>query len=144
MGSEMCIRDRYDRLGRMFEETGGRVVVDSAFAQGEYPFLMKSAQDYVGSSSNGGELIRFRQATGVRQSAEWGMRGLQGSFPRMKERFFYEECGERKIVLTSVTLLYNFRAVKVGMNQIQSTFMPHMSCEADQFIYHTLTSSTFS
>jgi hypothetical protein len=26
------------------------------------------------------------QATSLRQAAEWGMRALQGSFPRLKER----------------------------------------------------------
>jgi hypothetical protein len=35
-----------------------------------------------------------RQATSVRQLSEWGMRGLQGSFPRLKDRLLYEERGE--------------------------------------------------
>ena len=52
-----------------------------------------------------------------------GNAGLQVIFPRMKERFVYEERGERKIVLASVTLLYNFRAAKVGMNPVSYTHL---------------------
>jgi hypothetical protein len=66
--------------------------------------------------------------------AEWGMRGLQGSFPRLKDRIMYEERGERRLILELVVLLYNFRASVVGMNQIQSVFMPWLEKNANQFI----------
>lgn len=36
-----------------------------------------------------------RDATSVLQSADWGMRALQGSFPILKDRMIYEERGER-------------------------------------------------
>ena len=38
-------------------------------------------------------------ATSMCQSAEWGMRSLQASFPRIKDRILYEKLGERKSIL---------------------------------------------
>ena len=54
------------------------------------------------------------------------MRCLQGSFPRIKDKFRYEEKGERKLILQMIVLLYNFRASKVGQNQIASVYMPYL------------------
>ena len=76
-----------------------------------------------------------RQATSVRQLSEWGMRALQGSFPRLKDRLLYEERGERRIILEMIVLLFNYRASTVGMNQIQSSFMPHLERSANKFIF---------
>jgi hypothetical protein len=52
------------------------------------------------------------------------MRGLQSSFPRLKDRFMYEEYSEWLLVLLTIIHLYNFHARYVGMNQIRSLFMP--------------------
>lgn len=71
-------------------------------------------------------------ATSARQTAEWGMRGLQASFPRLKDRFVYEERGERRITLKMLLLLYNMRARMVGINQIRNTYMPHLIQDANQ------------
>lgn len=126
----------YDRLGEYFERYGGRIVVDSAFCRGDFPYLIKSAQDE--SAANGlEEVVTLRQATALRQAAEWGMRAFQGSFPRMKDRFIYEENGERKVVLWATVLLFNIRSRLVGLNQIQSTYMPHLSVEANFFLRDT-------
>ena len=57
------------------------------------------------------------QATSARQFAEWGIHALHGSFPRLRDRFQYEENGERKAMLLTVVLLYNYRVNKVGINQ---------------------------
>ena len=64
------------------------------------------------------------------QAAEWGMRGLQGSFPRLKDRIIYEENGERAIILKFITLLYNYRVRTVGINQILNYYMPSLSKDA--------------
>lgn len=123
----------YEKLEDVYEKTGGKVVVDSAFAKGQYPFLIKSAQDETEAQS-ADDVIRLRQATSVRQASEWGMRGFQGSFPRLKDRFLYEERGERKLMLWCTVLLFNLRTRLVGLNQILSTFMPRFSVEANLFI----------
>jgi hypothetical protein len=87
----------------------------------------------------GGPRLRssiHKQATALRQLAEWGMRGLQGSFPCLKDHLLYEERGERRIILEMIVLLYNFRASTVEMNQIQSTFMPHLERSANKFVFN--------
>ena len=58
------------------------------------------------------------------------MQGLQGSFPRLKDRIIYEENGERAIVLKFITLLYNYRVQSVGINQILNHYMPSLSKDA--------------
>ena len=74
------------------------------------------------------------EATAVRQMAEWGMRAFQGSFPRLKEKIRFEERGERKIMLNLMVLLYNFRASKVGQNQIRNVYMPFLNRNALDYI----------
>ena len=125
----------YDDLDEIYHAHGGaQVVVDSAFSKDNRPSLVKSHQnnmDRFGNIRDHGS--RFRDATSVRQMAEWGMRGLQGSFPSLKDRLLYEDRGERKIILHLVVLLFNFRASTVGSYQIQSSFMPHLVRSANKF-----------
>jgi hypothetical protein len=106
----------YSKLESVFDATGGQVVVDSAFSKAAYHFLLKSGDDVVLPTE------QSRQVTSLRQSAEWGMRALQAGFPRLKDRLFYKETGERKCILYSLVLLFNLRSRIVGMNQISSTF----------------------
>ena len=101
----------YDQNEMVYKDTGKKVVVDSAFASKKSNAMLKSHQNNL--DANGNLRQRFginRQATSVRQLSEWGMRCLQGSFPRMKDKFRYEENGERKLILQMIVLLYNFRA----------------------------------
>ena len=70
----------------------------------------------------------------MQQSAEWGMRAIQSSFPRIQDRFVYEEFGERKIILKMMILLYNLRARKVGINQIKSVYMPDLEHDANNYM----------
>jgi len=59
----------------------------------------------------------------MRWLAEWGMHASQSSMPRIKYRMEFEECGERKVTLTVMILLYNLRARMVGTNQLRSFYM---------------------
>ena len=103
------------------------MVVDSAFGRGNRPSLLKSHQSNFDDDGNVRiRRVLFRAATSVRQLSEWGMRGLQASFPRLKDRLPYEEVGERRVILRLIVLLYNFRASTVGFNQIQTTYMPQL------------------
>ena len=72
-------------------------------------------------------MLLGQQATSCRQAAEWGMQGLQGSFPRLKDRIIYEENGEQEIILKFIALLYNYRVRSVGINQILNHYMPSLS-----------------
>jgi len=55
--------------------------------------------------------------TSLRQSAEWGMRALQGTFCRLKTRLCSNK-NKRKLVIRSIILLHNFRTHYIGLNQI--------------------------
>jgi hypothetical protein len=114
----------YDKLEVIYERTGGRVTVDSAFSKKRCDFLIKSSQELPGTAN---EILINEDATSMRQSAEWGMRAFQSSFPRIKDRLSYEEAGERKLILRCLILIYNYRANKVGINQIRNTYMVQLS-----------------
>jgi hypothetical protein len=118
----------YDKLENIYNLYGGKVVVDSAFGLQGRSFLIKSSQQdpaRPGATRQqaGRELQLNRDATSLRQLSEWGMRMIQGQFPRLKDDFPYEEFGERKLVMHLVVLLYNYQTAKVGINQILNTFM---------------------
>jgi len=126
----------YEQIEEVYRRTGGQVVVDSAFSTTRTQAMISSYQTNIDRSGRARQSFGLnRQATSVRQLSEWGMRGLQGSFPRLKDRFFYEERGERKLILQMVVLLYNFRASTVGQNQIQSSFMTHLLRDANHYVF---------
>ena len=70
------------REWKNIEDTGAKVVVDSAFKIGTKYYLVKSSQqdplDYH-------TLLLNRAATSIRQLHEWGMRMIEGSFSRLKD-----------------------------------------------------------
>ena len=72
----------------------------------------------------------------MRQSAEWGMRAFQSSMPRIKDRMKFEERGERKVTLTMMVFLYNFRARMVGINQLNSFYAGPLDRDANLNILH--------
>ena len=110
----------------IYRRTGGKVVVDSAFkiGHGAGNCLIKSSQT---DPLDARALVVNRQATSVCQLSEWGMRMIEGQFPRVKDPLIFEECGERKVILRLLTLLYNFQTSQVRMNQILNTFMENDS-----------------
>ena len=61
--------------------------------------------------------------TSLCQASEWGMRGLQGTFPRCKKRL-PSNSFQRKQVIESIDYVHNFRTELVGFNQIQTVFDP--------------------
>jgi hypothetical protein len=119
------------KLECVYEEHGGGLcTVDSAFCKKANVFLLKSSQSLPDDPD---AFTVNEEATSMKQSAEWGMRALQGSFPRIKDRFAYEERGERRLVLKMIVLLYNYRANKVGINQIRNTYMPALDVQCNIF-----------
>ena len=68
-------------------------------------------------------LLINRDATSICQLSEWGMRMIQGRFPRLKDHIRYEEKGERRVILNLMVLLYNYQCSRVRQNQILNTFM---------------------
>jgi hypothetical protein len=118
-----------------------KFVIDSAFSTADCDYLIKSSQDYLTAAAGLEEeeiladLAIKREATSMRQSAEWGMGTVQASFPRLRDTFIYEEHGERRITLTCLFLLYNCRARLVGINQIRNVYLPNLEEDANlQFV----------
>ena len=54
---------------------------------------------------------------------KWGIRGLEGSFRRLKDTLLFEEEGDRKIIQRRMVHMYNFQTTQVGFNYIINTFM---------------------
>ena len=129
----------YEKLENVYNETGGICTVDSAFRVKNAPYLLKSSQQTeIGEGETMDEIINSiqikRAATSMRQAAEWGMRALQSSFPRMLDRLVYEERGERRIMMKMMILLYNFRARLVGINQIKNVYMANLIQDANNYL----------
>jgi len=57
------------------------------------------------------------------QASEWGMRGLQGAFPRFKKRL-PGNAFKQSLVIQSIVSIHNFRTEIVGLNQIRTVFDP--------------------
>ncbi len=116
---------------------GAKCCVDLTFGNVTKGYLYKSCEDLLGSNAPTCELRKLdlckkREATLARQTAEWGMRMFQMSFPWVKDRFVYKERGERRICLKMLVLLYNMHARMVGINQIRSTYMKHLTINANE------------
>ena len=82
----------YSKLQKCWKEHHGKVLMDSVFASNMYEFIIQSSQN-VPIMEGRQAMLLGQQATSCRQAAEWGMRGLQGSFPRLKDRIIYEKRG---------------------------------------------------
>jgi hypothetical protein len=67
---------------------GGKCVIDAAFLRVPCPYLMKSGKKCTEDSNLLVNWVK-EQATSLHQAAEWGMRALQGSFPRLKDRLVF-------------------------------------------------------
>mmetsp|Transcript_30179 Transcript_30179/g.63112 ORF Transcript_30179/g.63112 Transcript_30179/m.63112 type:complete len:103 (+) Transcript_30179:300-608(+) len=90
---------------------GARIVVYQAFKVGYKPYLIRSQQQ---DPDDPQSLRVNHDATSVCQLWERGMRMIQGSFPRLKDKMNYEVFGERKDILHLMVLLYNYQTDKVA------------------------------
>jgi DDE superfamily endonuclease len=126
----------YRKLKEVYERTGGVCCVDSAFASGGVPYLLKSAKkEQVHKIAKSKEdMARILDATSLRQAAEWGMRAIQGSMPRLKDKIRFELKGERKVIMKLVPLIYNIRLSLVGLNQLKSTYVKNWERDSRMYI----------
>ena len=127
----------YDKLKAVFDATGAKCTVDSAFnGKMNAAYLLKSSQNDLvanpGTQEQISREIRIKQAcTSMRQAAEWGMHGLRSSFPRLNDKIRFEESGERKIDMKLMVLLFNLRSRLVGINQIRNVYMSYLDRDAN-------------
>jgi len=124
----------YDKLHSVYEETGAKCTVDSAFSKLNRPYLIKSGKKNLNLSREDQRILAA--ATSMRQSAEWGMKAFQSSFPRIKDRIPWEYKGKRKLVLKMLILLYNFRTRLVGINQIRNVYKTNLEIDANMMFVH--------
>ena len=110
----------YDAMKAVYDTAGGKVVVDSAFKVSAKDYLIRTSQE---DSQDERGLLLNRQATSIRQLSEWGMRMIEGSFPRLKDPLKFEENGDRQVILRLMVHLYNFQTAQVGINQIMNSYM---------------------
>ena len=61
--------------------------------------------------------------TSLRQASEWGMRGLQGTFPRLKKCLLSDKY-KRRLVIECIIFVHNFLTSVIGQNQIATVFDP--------------------
>jgi hypothetical protein len=127
----------YNKLEGVYILYGAKCCVDLVFGNVMRGYLYKLCQDHLGSDAPTRELRKLdlckkREATLARQTAEWGMRMFQMSFPWVKDRFVYKERGEQRIYLKMLVVLYNMCARMVGIIQIRNTYMKHPARNANE------------
>jgi hypothetical protein len=61
--------------------------------------------------------------TSLQQASEWGMRGMQGTFPRCKKRL-PSDLALCCLVTKAIVLVHNFGTNYVGYSKIQTEFLP--------------------
>ncbi|CAB9511759.1 unknown protein [Seminavis robusta] len=124
----------YSQLEDIYQRTGAKCCVDSAFSAAERPYIVKSSENVLRAGSPE-QLIQQEQATSLRQASEWGMRVVQSAFCRLKDRIHLEDNGERRVFLLLMPLLYNIRLNLVGLNQLRNTYVPMWSVDSSYFIH---------
>ena len=110
----------YQATEKVYDKTGGKIVVDSAFNIGTKEYLIKSSQQ---DTLDEHALLLNRQATPIRQLSKWGMSMIEGSFPRLKYPLLFEEMGDRKVILRLMVHPYNYQTAQVGIDQITNSYM---------------------
>ncbi|KAF7375533.1 hypothetical protein MSAN_00441500 [Mycena sanguinolenta] len=123
-------RTIYEKL-RTQTPDGFYLVADTAFPRGANQIEgrirapIKTGQTLRGTASEIQEKLAFdRQLLSYRQTAEWGMRGLQGAFGRLRLPLEIDNAERRANLLETCIRLHNFRARRVGHNQIREVYMP--------------------
>jgi hypothetical protein len=112
-----------------------RILVQKENAVAIEEFLVIKSIQAFHRAADAQEFLMLEQATSMRQAAEWGMHALQSSFGRLHGILKYEKMGQRSLILQSIVFLHNWRVNTVGLNQIQTVFMPHLAQNVDQYLF---------
>ena len=118
--STMASYGLYETMIRVYERTGAKVVVDSAFKLDASNCLVKSGQT---APVDGDQLLLWKDATSIRQLSEWGMRMIQAQFPRLYDKIQLEDEGDRRVILRLMIALYNYQTYNIGHNEILNSYM---------------------
>lgn len=110
---------------------GYYLIADTAFPRGmndpasKIKAPIKSGQRLPADPMERAEFVAFdRQLLSYRQTAEWGMRALQGSFGRLRVPLDPNDPEWRCDLLELCVRMNNVRASLVGINQIRNVYLP--------------------
>ena len=113
------------------------LVADSAFPtghdriKGKILTPLKAGAKLHGTYAQHQQKFRLsRSILSYRQTAEWGMRELQGSFGQLRIPLEIENMEKRADLLECCFWLHNLRTRLVGINQIRNVYVP-VWCESD-------------
>ena len=130
--STMADYGMYNTIDGVYQRTGAKVVVDSAFSLIDDSCIIKSRQI---APENAEDLLAHKDATSIRQLSEWGMRMIQAQFPRLKDPIRLESNGDRKIIVRLMMALYNFQTYHIGHNTILNSYMVRKQSGVNEFYY---------
>jgi hypothetical protein len=123
-------RPIYEKL-RSQTPDGFYLVTDTAFPRGAAQIEgkicapIKTGQTVRGTTTEIEEKLAFdQQSLSYCQTAEWGMRGVQGAFGRLRLPLDIDNAERRANLLETCFRLHNFRTHRVGHNQIHAVYMP--------------------
>lgn len=112
---KICVDQGFPRSGDAYGTFVGPITKRAARR------LHRDVRDYL--------LLISNVHTSLRQASEWGMRGLQGTFPRCKKRM-PSDSALRRLVIEAIVLVHNYRTELIGYSQIQTVFDPeYVRCE---------------
>ena len=124
---------------------GFYLVADTAFPRGSLDIAgrieapIKHGETFRGTVRAIDDRFDFdQQLLSYRQTAEWGMRSIQGSFGRLRLPLPINDEDFRIELLESVFRLHNLRTRRIGYNQIRTVYMPEWrkTAEADDIWLH--------
>jgi hypothetical protein len=122
--------DIYNKLKSVYVRDGAKCTVDSVFESVSRDFLIESLQELIHIEDHRERGIA-RNATSMRQSAEWGIRAFRSSMPLFKNWMKFETHGDWRATLTMMILLYNLCAQAVRINQLFCFYSAPLYCNAN-------------
>lgn len=131
---------------------GYYLVADTAFPRGTGDIVgqirttLKDGQRIAGTPDQILEAMAHNQELlSYRQTAEWGMRAIQGSFGRLRMPLNIDHDERRGNLIEICLQLHNVRTVKIGINQIHTVYVPNwQQTEEDQEVWTGFANMLFS
>jgi hypothetical protein len=144
-------RPIYEKLSHSTPD-GFYLVADTAFPRGATDIgahicaPISSGQRVCGTDEQIEEQMVFdHQLLSYRQTAEWGNRGLQGSFGRLRIPLDVKDKERRGNLLETCVRAHNLRANRVGLNQSRTVYMPRWQAnEVDENVWKNFETMVFA
>jgi hypothetical protein len=106
-----------------------KILADSGFTSSKR-ILTPYKSDDLAKTNKSQEILamveQHNSVVSIRQSAEWGMRGIQGAFARLKTALPLNG-RKRKLIIETCVRLFNLRTRFLGINQIKVVYDPDYS-----------------